>query len=276
MATPTRSSRTLDPAAKRRLAASSVAPVASGYERGWVGSHQCRNSQREFRRATLAFRGPRARSVRAVIAHERHRRQKARHDAGLRPGDRRAHARDGDRGGALPRRRRADGRGRRLRRSPARLRRGARAQAHQARARASRQGQGGPAPPARRVPRAERARHGRDRHRRGLRARREGQGHRRLHRQGLPGDDQAAQLQPRPRHARLPQRSQARLDRRLGHALARLQGDEDGRADGRQAGDPARAHRRRPRRRPEPAPRQGRGARAQERLRRRSGRTSRG
>jgi len=31
-------SRALGTAAKRRLAASSVAPVASGYERGWVGS----------------------------------------------------------------------------------------------------------------------------------------------------------------------------------------------------------------------------------------------
>ena len=50
------------------------------------------------------------------------------------------------------------------------------------------------------------------------------------HRQGLPGHDQAAQLQPRPRRARLAQRPQARLDRRLGDAVARLQGHEDGRA----------------------------------------------
>jgi hypothetical protein len=34
---PTFPSRTLGSAAKRRLAASSVAPVASGYERGWAG-----------------------------------------------------------------------------------------------------------------------------------------------------------------------------------------------------------------------------------------------
>jgi hypothetical protein len=38
IATPLLTSRGLGATAKRRLAASSVAPVASGYERGWVGT----------------------------------------------------------------------------------------------------------------------------------------------------------------------------------------------------------------------------------------------
>ncbi len=38
MATPVLTSRVLAAAATRRLAASSVEPVASGYERGWAGT----------------------------------------------------------------------------------------------------------------------------------------------------------------------------------------------------------------------------------------------
>ena len=52
----------------------------------------------------------------------------------------------------------------------------------------------------------------------------------RLHRQGLPGHDQAPQLQARPGHPRLAQHPQARLDRRLGDSVPRLQGHADGRA----------------------------------------------
>ena len=98
-----------------------------------------------------------------------------------------------------------------------------------------------PAPAPRRVPRHERAHARRDRHRRGLRAGRQHQGHRDRDRQGLRRHDQAAQLQPRPRFARLAQHPQARLDRRVGDALARLQGHEDGRPHGRQARDAGRA-----------------------------------
>ena len=54
-------------------------------------------------------------------------------------------------------------------------------------------------------------------------------------RQGLPGHDQAPQLPPRPGHARLAQHPQAGLDRRVGDAVARVQGHEDGRPHGRQA-----------------------------------------
>ena len=81
---------------------------------------------------------------------------------------------------------------------------------------------------------------GRDRHRRGLRARRRGQGRGDRDRQGLRGHDQAPQLPPRPEVARLAQRPQAGLDRRVGDAVARLQGHEDGRPDGRQARHPGR------------------------------------
>ena len=119
------------------------------------------------------------------------------------------------------------------------------AQAHEAGARPPEEERRRPAPQARRDPRRARAHPGRDRDRRGLRARREGEGHRDLDRQGLPGDDQAAQLQPRPGLARLAQRARARLDRRVGDALARVQGHEDGRPDGRQADDAGRAHGRR-------------------------------
>ena len=49
---------------------------------------------------------------------------------------------------------------------------------------------------------------------------------------GFAGHDQAPQLQPRPEDARLAQHPQARLDRRVGDALARLQGHADGRRMG--------------------------------------------
>ena len=69
------------------------------------------------------------------------------------------------------------------------------------------------------------------------------------HRQGLPGHDQAAQLRARPEVARLAQHPQAGLDRRVGDALARLQGHQDGRPHGRQARHAARARDPRGRRR---------------------------
>ena len=52
----------------------------------------------------------------------------------------------------------------------------------------------------------------------------EGQGLRRLDRQGLPGRDQAPQLQPRPGQPRLAQRARAGLDRRQRLPRPRLQG----------------------------------------------------
>ena len=104
-----------------------------------------------------------------------------------------------------------------------------------------------------------------------VRAGRHGQGRGNRDRQGLRGHDQAPQLPPRPGLARLAQHPQARLDRRLGHALARVQGDEDGRPHGRQARHAGRADRARGRRRAEPAARQGRRARPEERLRRDQG-----
>ena len=62
------------------------------------------------------------------------------------------------------------------------------------------------APQARRVPRHDRAHRRRAGHGRELRARRPDQGLRDRDRQGLRGHDQAAQLPPRPRLARLAQR----------------------------------------------------------------------
>ena len=134
-----------------------------------------------------------------------------------------------------------DGRRGRLRRGPARLRAGRRAEADEARARApEEERRRGAYRHAARAPRPERARRRRERHRRGLRAGREGQGQRDLARQGLRRDDQAAQLPSRPEDARLAQRPQAGLDRRLRDAVARVQGHEDGRPDGRQARDAGR------------------------------------
>ena len=148
-----------------------------------------------------------------------------------------------DRGGPVPRRRRPHAGRRRLRGRPARLGAGRRPQDLEGRARPPRQGRRRRrVPPSRRVPRALRGRGaGRERHGRDLPAGRQGEGLGHRHRQGLPGHDQAPQLQPRPGHARLAQRPQAGLDRRLGDAVARLQGHEDGRPDGRQARHPGRA-----------------------------------
>ena len=112
---------------------------------------------------------------------------------------------------------------------------------------------------------------GETRHGRELRAGRRGQGRRHRDRQGLPGHDQAAQLLERPAVARLAQHPQAGLDRRLGHAVACLQGHEDGRPHGRQARDPGRADRARGRPRAEPAARQGLGSGPEERASSRCG-----
>ena len=60
-----------------------------------------------------------------------------------------------------------------------------------------------------------------------------------LDRQGLPGRDQAPQLQPRPGHPRLPQRPGAGLDRRQRLPRPRLQRPADAGPDGQQADDPA-------------------------------------
>src|SRR5215217_771781 len=203
-----------------------------------------------------------------VLADERHRRKKARHDAGLRRGDRLAHARHGHPGRALPGRGRSHRGHGRVRRGPTRLRRGLRGEALQAETRASQEARCRPAPEARRDPRAARARPWRDRHRRVVRARGEGQGLRDLDRQGLPGHDQAPPLPSRPGQPRLAQRPQAGLDRRLGDALACLQGPEDARPDGSEDRHAGWAHRRRLRSGAEPAPRQGCGAGPQERDRR--------
>ena len=56
--------------------------------------------------------------------------------------------------------------------------------------------------------------------------------------QGLRRHDQAPQLQRRPEVARLAQRPRAGLDRRLGDALARVQGHQGPRPHGRQARHP--------------------------------------
>ena len=63
----------------------------------------------------------------------------------------------------------------------------------------------------------------------------EGQGLRDLDRQGLPGRDQAPQLQPRPGQPRLAQRPRAGLDRRQRLPRPRLQRDADAGPDGQQA-----------------------------------------
>ena len=179
-----------------------------------------------------------------------------------------------DRGRAMPGRDGAHAGGRRLRRGPARLRAGRRPQALEGRARPPAQGGCRRASPPRRVPRRERAPGRRERHRRGVRAGRPDQGVRQVDRQGLPGHDQAPQLQPRPDEPRLAQRPQARLGRRLGHAVARVQGQEDGRPHGRAARHPARPRRPRGGRRAEPAARPRRRPRPEERARRDPGGTS--
>ncbi len=76
-----------------------------------------------------------------------------------------------------------------------------------------------------------------------LRGRLQGQGFRDGDRQGLPGHDQAPQLQPRPGQPRLAQRSRPRFGRRQRRPRPRLQGHEDARPDGRQAQSPSAASR---------------------------------
>ena len=98
-------------------------------------------------------------------------------------------------------------------------------------------------------------------------ARRPGQDLRQLEGQGLPGHDQAPQLQERPQVARLAQRPRAGIDRRLGDALARVQGHPRPRPDGRRARHPARPDRGRGDPQAEPAARPRRGARPEGRHR---------
>ena len=99
--------------------------------------------------------------------------------------------------------------------------------------------------------------------RRRVREGRDRQGRGRLEGQGLRRHDQAPQLPPRARVARLPQRPRARLDRRLRRSGARVQGDPRPRPDGQQARHPARARGRgrAPRREPAVRPRLRAGSR---------------
>ena len=60
----------------------------------------------------------------------------------------------------------------------------------------------------------------------------------RLQGQGLSGHDQASQLRQRPQVPRLAQRARSGLDRRVGDALARVQGHPRPGADGQQARHP--------------------------------------
>ncbi len=78
-----------------------------------------------------------------------------------------------------------------------------------------------------------------------LRGRRAREDLRHLQGQGLPGHDQAPQLRQRAQVPRLAQRARARLDRRLGDALARDEGHPRTRPDGQQARHPARPRGRR-------------------------------
>ena len=100
------------------------------------------------------------------------------------------------------------------------------------------------------------------------------QGRRHLEGQGLPGHDQAPQLLPRPGQPRLAQRARAGLDRRLRHAVARVQGHPRPGPDGQQARHPEGPRGRRRDRRPEPAAAARLGARAPRAAPSRSGRTS--
>ena len=170
----------------------------------------------------------------------------------------------------MPRRRRPHAGRRRLRGRPARLRVGRRPQDLEGGARPPcgerRQRR---LPPPGRVPRPLLGRGaGRERHRRDLPARRQGEGRGHRHRQGLPGHDQAPPLPPRPEDARLAQHPQAGLDRRERHAVSCLQGHEDGGSDGCEARHAGRPLRSLGRRRAQPAARQGRRARSEERHRR--------
>ena len=131
-------------------------------------------------------------------------------------------------------------RARRLRGRPARVRPLQGEGDHQGRARSPQEGRRLRPPPHRRVPRpGRRAARRRDRHGRDLRARPAREDLRNVEGQGLPGHDQAPQLQARPQVARLAQRPRAGIDRRLGHALARVQGHARSRPDGRRAGSPS-------------------------------------
>ncbi len=124
-----------------------------------------------------------------------------------------------------------------------------------------------------RVPRrGRRAARRRDRHRRGVRRRRQGEDlrHRRRAR-ASPGTIKRHNFSQRPEVPRLAQRPRAGLDRRLGHALARVQGRARPRPDGRRPDHPARPHRRRDDPGAEPAARARRRPRAPRRRRWRCG-----
>ena len=128
----------------------------------------------------------------------------------------------------------------------------------------------GGAPASGRVPRRERARSvGETRHGRDVRARRPHQGLGNLDRQGLPGHDQAAQLRTAgPMSHGSHNVRKPGLDRRVGHPVARVQGQEDGRPHGCAARHPARTRRTRRGRRAESPARPRRRARPEERARR--------
>ena len=125
-------------------------------------------------------------------------------------------------------------------RRPARVRAGQGEEADPAAGRPSQGRRRGAAPHAGRVPERRRAGTPATRSRWSLRAGRAGQGQRRLPRQGLRRHDQAAPVLARPGLARLAQRPRAGIDRRVGDAVARVQGHQDGRPDGVAAGHPAR------------------------------------
>ena len=167
--------------------------------------------------------------------HGRDPRQEARDDPAL-PRRRPRRARHRARGRAVPGHRHPHARARRLRGRAARVRRLPREAADEGRARPPEEGRRLRAPPPRRVPRRGRRAAGRrDRHRRGVRGRSEGQDLRDLQGQGLPGHDQAPQIPRRPEVARLAQRARAGLDRRLRLAGARDEGHPRPGSDGQQA-----------------------------------------
>ena len=188
----------------------------------------------------------------------------ARYDAGLRRRGRPRRARDRGRGRALLGHRHPHRGARRLRGRAARLRRHPREEDHQGRARPPPEGRRPAAAPPGGVPRrGRRAPAGRPGEGRRVREGPDREDLRHLEGQGLPGHDQAPQLLPRPGQPRLAQRARPGLDRRLGHALARVQGHPRPRPDGQRARHPARPRGRGRAPRREPAVRARLGARPQ-------------
>ena len=170
-------------------------------------------------------------------------RQEARHDAGLRPGDRRGHGRDRDRGRPVPGRAGEDRRDATAttpcssRSTPVAERKLTKPELGHLKRSAS-------APTARssssaaRSTAPSRARPSRSRcSSRATRSRSPGS----AIGKGFQGTIKRHNFRSGPRVARLAQHPQAGLDRRVGDAVARLQGHQDGRPDGRQARHAARA-----------------------------------